>query len=262
MNQQEEIRKIAIKRHDLDAPFFQTEYEKAQDKYADEFLYGRYHINEELENIIGTLPKEAKILDIGCGTGHLSHYLQKKGFNVIGIEPSQNMLSYARKNFPQIQFIEGVSSELPFEDNTFDFILSIEVMRYLHSADIAKTYSEVFRVLKKGGLFFSTHVNRWSTDFYFPFYYLKGLIKKLNGGMYQNCYFTTTRMEVKKLKKKGFSEVLGIGKMFGSIRVAYKFGKLVGKSWARFLEIFSQRQRFQSSFLKNFSGHLFIIARK
>jgi ubiquinone/menaquinone biosynthesis C-methylase UbiE len=262
MNQQEKIRKIAIKRHDLDAPFFQTEYEKVEDKYADEFLYGRYHINEELENIISKLPKGAKILDIGCGTGHLCHYLEGKGFYVTGIEPSENMLSYARKNFPLIRFIEGVSSELPFEDNTFDFILSIEVMRYLHTADIAKTYSEVFRVLKKGGLFFSTHVNRWSTDFYFPFYYLKGFIKKLSSEMYQHCYFTTTSREIRNLKKTGFSEVWGVGKMFGSIRVAYKFGNFIGKSWARFLEIFSKEQRFETSFLRNFSGHLFIVARK
>jgi len=262
MNQQEVIRKIAIKRHDLDAPFFQTEYEKAQNKYTDEFLYGRYHINRELEAIVSTLPKGSKILDIGSGTGHLSHYLHDKGFHVVGLEPSENMLSYARQNFAQIEFIQGVSNELPFPDSTFDFILSIEVMRYLHPDDIIKTYQEVFRVLRKEGLFFSTHVNRWSTDLYLPFYFVKGFFKKLKGEMYQNCYFTTARTEKEKLKAVGFSAISAVGRMFGSIRIAYKFGNSVGKSWAVFLETFSKTQRFQSSFRKNFSGHLFIIARK
>jgi ubiquinone/menaquinone biosynthesis C-methylase UbiE len=260
MKQEETVRKIAIERHDIDAPFFQSEYETTKEKYDDEFIYGRYQINEELEAMIKELKPGARILDIGSGTGHLANFFHKKGFHVTGIEPSLNMLNYARKNFPDIEFIEGISSELPFQDNEFDLIFSIEVMRY--PEDIMKTYKEVQRVLKKDGYFFVTHVNTFSSDFYYFFYHLKGLVKKAGNKMYQNCYFTSAEKETKNLKDVGFSRAYGIGRMFGSIRIGYKFGKSVGKAWAKLLEKISAKQRFSSGPLLNFAGHLFMIAQK
>jgi ubiquinone/menaquinone biosynthesis C-methylase UbiE len=262
MKQEETVRKIAIKRHDIDAPFFQNEYEKRKEKYDDEFIYGRYQINEELETIMKELKPGAKVLDIGSGTGHLAHFFYKNGFEVIGLEPSENMLNYARKNFPEIQFVEGISSTLPFEDNSFDLIISIEVMRYLHPDDVLKTYKEALRVLKKDGYFFATHVNTFSSDFYYFFYHLKGLIKKAGNKMYHNCYFTTAEKEAQKLKNSGFSSAYGLGRMFGSIRIGYKFGKAAGKAWAKLLEKISEKQRFLSGPLRNFAGHLFLIAQK
>jgi hypothetical protein len=50
--------------------------------------------------------------------------------------------------------------------------------------------------------------------------------------------------------------------MFGSIRIGYKFGKSVGKAWAKLLEKISAKQRFSSGPLLNFAGHLFMIAQK
>ena len=262
MKQEEAVRKIAIERHEIDASFFQSEYETSKDKYADEFIYGRYQINEELDTIMKKLKPGAKVLDIGCGTGHLANFFHKKGFDVTGIEPSVNMLNYARKNFPEINFIEGISSELPFEENSFDLVFSIEVMRYLHPDDVMKTYKEVHRILKNEGYFFATHVNTFASDFYYIFYHLKGLIKKAGNKMYQNCYFTSAVKETKVLKSAGFTDAYAIGRMFGSIRIGYKFGKKVGKAWARLLEKISVKQRFTSGPLLNIAGHLFMIARK
>src|SRR5215212_3458389 len=262
MKQTEEVRKIAIERHDIDAPFFQTEYETAKDKYADEFIYGRYQINEELDEMTKQLPAGARILDIGSGTGHLANFLKKKGFTVIGLEPSKKMLAFARQNFPDIEFTEGISSQLPFEDNSFHLVISIEVMRYLHPEDIAKTYREVHRVLKKDGYFFVTHVNKLATDFYYFFYHLKGVIKKAEKASYQNCYFTSASREVKTLTQAGFAKAWGIGRMFGSVRVGYKFGKSAGKLWAKLLEKFSSKQKFYSAPFRDLAGHLFMIAQK
>lgn len=258
----EEIRKTAIERHDLDAPFFQNEYEKAKDKYSDEFIYGRYQVNDELEEMVKNLPAGSRVLDIGSGTGHLANFLTNKGFTVVGLEPSKNMLQFARQNFPQIQFVEGVSNELPFPDASFDLVISIEVMRYLHPADIAKTYSEVNRVLKKDGYFFVSHVNRFSSDLYVFFYYLKGIGQKAKGKAYQNCYFTTASKEVRNLQKAGFSRAWGVGRMFGSVRIGYKFGKAIGKSWAKLLEKFSVKQKFTGAPLRDIAGHLFMIGQK
>jgi ubiquinone/menaquinone biosynthesis C-methylase UbiE len=172
------------------------------------------------------------------------------------------MLAYARQNFPDIEFIDGVSNDLPFEDNSFDLILSIEVMRYLHQTDIIKTYKEVHRILKKDGYFFVTHVNKLATDFYYLFYQLKGFIKKAKQSSYQNCYFTSSAKELKNLSNAGFSKAWGVGRMFGSIRIGYKFGKSVGTAWAKLLEKFSPKQKFSSGPLRSLAGHLFMMAQK
>lgn len=262
MKEEIKVRQTAIERHDIDAPFFQKEYETSKDQYADEFIYGRYQINDELERLLTKLKPGAKILDVGCGTGHLANFLHKKGFNVTGIEPSKNMLNFARKNFPEIEFVEGISSELPFDANTFDLVISIEVVRYLHPDDIFKTYKEVNRVLVNDGYFFVTHVNKKSADGYLFFYHAKGVVKKLNNSMYQNCYFTSSQKEEAIMKQAGFSTAMGIGRMYGSIRIAYKFGKAFGKAWSKLLEKFSKDQRFENGSARDRAGHLFMIAQK
>src|SRR5688572_5916262 len=128
----ETIRDIAIKRHDEDAGTFQKIYSDiiTQNKeYA--FKYGRKLILDDLQRILDGLPKNARILDLGSGTGHLAKSLHTQGFEVIGAEPSLKMLEIARNNFPDIEFVEGISSKLPFPDQHFDLVIAFEVFRYL-----------------------------------------------------------------------------------------------------------------------------------
>ena len=100
-----------------------------------------------------------------------------------------------QKNFYDISFIEGISAKLPFEDNFFDYIVSIEVLRYLNPKDVEKTYEEILRVLKPSGFFNATHVNKYALDFYYFFYHLKKLVIEFKGQKYHNCYFTNSNKE-------------------------------------------------------------------
>ena len=50
--------------------------------------------------------------------------------------------------------------------------------------------------------------------------------------------------------------------MFATVRTGYKFGKSIGKAYAKVLEKFNPKQRFVKSAFKNFSGHLIVIAEK
>ena len=64
------------------------------------------------------------------------------------------MLKFAKKSFPNITFVDGISAELPFADNSFDYVVvSIEVLRYLNKKDVIQTYKEIYRVLKPKGFF-------------------------------------------------------------------------------------------------------------
>lgn len=262
MSNSTEIRELAIKRHDLDADFFQSVYSEGKDKYSDPFLYGRYFISEEIDLILKTLKPNSAILDIGCGTGHLTNEMKKKGYQVFGMEPSEEMLNYAKKNFPDIEFKKGVSVNLPYPDNSFDFVIAIEVLRYLSHEDVFNTYKEIYRVLKKDGKMLVTHVNKYASDFYYIFYHLKGFIEKLRREVYHYCYFTTAETEIQMLKKAGFKDYSAKGRMFACIRIAYKLGILPGRIFTKLLELISKDQKHNKNPSRFFSGHLFVYGEK
>jgi demethylmenaquinone methyltransferase/2-methoxy-6-polyprenyl-1,4-benzoquinol methylase len=94
------------------------------------------------------IPK-GDILDLGCGIGELSEIINDDKCSVIGVDPAINMLKIGKKKGYDLKFINGYGENLPFKDNSFDFIISAFVFRNLK--DIDKTLSEIKRVLKHGG---------------------------------------------------------------------------------------------------------------
>ena len=263
MSKDKEIIKRAVKRHDIDSSIFQGRYVNyKQGKYTDEFIYGRYQMFEEIDSILSNLTKGSKVLDLGCGTGHFSTYINALGYNVTGLDPSTKMLDYARQNFPEITFVEGYSNDLPFENDTFDLIISIEVLRYLDTKIVIESYKDIYRTLKPGGKMFITHVNTLATEGYYIFYHLKKLIHTIKGTEYHSAYFTSASKEKRTLNHIGFINISCIGRMFATVRTAYKFGKTIGKTYAKFLEKINSNQRFEKSKFKNFTGHLIVIAEK
>lgn len=102
-------------------------------------------------------PKNKKFLDLASGVGTFVLHGLNKGYDVYGVEPSEWKLKYIKtkveeKNYPSWyldRFINGVGEELPFEDNSFDFITSYQTLE--HVQNVEKCLYEMFRVLKPGG---------------------------------------------------------------------------------------------------------------
>ncbi|MEP7250745.1 MAG: class I SAM-dependent methyltransferase [Ginsengibacter sp.] len=258
----EQIRDLAIKRHNIDANHFQDTYRGLNNSRKSKvFLYGRNMVLEELDALLKKIPVGSKILDIGCGTAHLTNWIKEKGFQVYGLEPSKNMYNYAIQNFPDIEIKKGISSELPYPENFFDMIVAFEVLRYLDKSENIATYKEIYRVLKPKGCFFVTQVNLFSTDFYFIFHKLKGAYCNFLNKTHHHCNFTTPSMQEKIVKKVGFSDVTTIGRMSGSIRFFYKFGNRVGDLYRKFFSKIT-KQRFTKASNKVFAGHLLVVGTK
>lgn len=102
------------------------------------------------------VPKGAKALDVCCGTADwtvaLAEAVGKDG-EVIGLDFSKNMLSIGEKKvkpYANIQLIHGNAMELPFEDNSFDFVTIGFGLRNV--PDYLQVLKEMNRVLKPGGL--------------------------------------------------------------------------------------------------------------
>lgn len=106
------------------------------------------HIN----SFASLLKPGAKVLDVGCGPGRDADLLTKAGLKVTGIDLSAGLISVAKDDFPNIDFIEGDMLNLPFGNYTFDGVWSnASVLHFETAEEVKKALSEMSRVLKKSG---------------------------------------------------------------------------------------------------------------
>lgn len=93
----------------------------------------------------------AKILDLCTGTGDIAEII--KGLypkaQITGADFSENMLEIARKRVKGVEFINADCTNLPFEDNSFDFVTICYGLRNIENRKQA--IREISRVLKNGG---------------------------------------------------------------------------------------------------------------
>lgn len=94
-----------------------------------------------------------RILDIGCGTGNYSVRFANLGAHVTGIDSSEEMLSMAKNKTKDsilpIHFHKAEAESLPFEDDSFDLVISVNSLEFVN--DQTSCFKESYRVLKKGG---------------------------------------------------------------------------------------------------------------
>lgn len=105
--------------------------------------------NLDLWIFLKNLPQNrTKILDIGCGTGSILKYLGKYFDKAHGIDVSKGMITQARLNNPNGDFISGDANSLPYKNNEFDMVISHAVFHYLNRNTALK---EAIRILKPNG---------------------------------------------------------------------------------------------------------------
>ena len=111
---------------------------------ADPYLLSRmYHFLDPF--------RDGKYLDIGCGTGNYTVSLQRKGVNIIGVDPSIEMLRTAKSRNPEQQWLQGTAEKLAIETEGMDGVLASLTMHHWKNLDQA--FSEINRVLKLGAKF-------------------------------------------------------------------------------------------------------------
>ena len=124
------------------------------DVYSDEY-------RKRLETLEPLLMKhmasKGRVLDLACGAGGFSFLLEDLGFRVVGLDSSETMLErakeFARDKHSKVEFIMGDARELPFEDNSFDYVLFVDSLIHFEPGELNAVFREVARVLKPGGKF-------------------------------------------------------------------------------------------------------------
>jgi ubiquinone/menaquinone biosynthesis C-methylase UbiE len=129
-----------------------TYYERRAREY-DDWVYGtglfagrhrpRWHEERtRLEAAIAALPP-ARSLDVACGTGWLTQHLQGE---VTGLDASASMLEIAAERMPEADFVVGDALELPFDDRSFDRVLTGHFYGHLEETDRLRFLDEARRV--------------------------------------------------------------------------------------------------------------------
>ena len=106
---------------------------------------------------LGEIQPGSNVLDIGCGAGfdlYVAKCLAGESARVCGIDLTPEMVDRARKNLDEcgmgsIEITHVSSDEIPYDDNTFDTVISNGVINL--SPCKQELFQEIFRVLKNGG---------------------------------------------------------------------------------------------------------------
>lgn len=104
-----------------------------------------------------------RILDAGCGTGRNLVYLLKSGSEVFGVDESSSALAHTRQlatnlaaHLPAENFRVEPVERMSFADASFDVVLSSAVLHFARDEEQwQRMFSEMWRVLKPGGIFFA-----------------------------------------------------------------------------------------------------------
>ncbi len=88
-------------------------------------------------------------VDAACGTGRLSAPLVERGYRVVGVDGSPDMLRQARRRLPDSEFLAGDLRHLPVRDGSADLVVT--GLALTHVAELGPAFAEFARVLRPGG---------------------------------------------------------------------------------------------------------------
>jgi ubiquinone/menaquinone biosynthesis C-methylase UbiE len=115
-----------------------------------------------VQYVLNQIPKNAQVLDLGCGAGPVLGPLNEAGITCLGMDYSMDMLRLARKNLgsAKVPLIQGECEKIPLPDSSVDCIVCLGVISYALSMDGAM--KELQRVLKDDGVAIVSYRNRYN----------------------------------------------------------------------------------------------------
>lgn len=119
---------------------------------TDSYDEGHSFVFEYGEDVVELLDPDAdeRILDLGCGTGHLSARIAESGAEVVGVDVSGEMIAQARETYPDCEFVQADARSFAVE-RSFDAVFSNAALHWISEQDAV--LESVSDALVPGGRF-------------------------------------------------------------------------------------------------------------
>jgi 2-polyprenyl-3-methyl-5-hydroxy-6-metoxy-1,4-benzoquinol methylase len=108
-------------------------------------------LDKILDNIDNNLTKTKRIFDLGCGNGSIANYFTNKGWDITGVDPSEEGIKQANLSYSKIKLYKGSTVEnLADRFGKFPILISLEVIEHVYAP---RDYMRnVFNLLEPGGV--------------------------------------------------------------------------------------------------------------
>jgi len=125
-------------------------YDKIAEEYHREFFESLIY-KEWLDQLMFKLKKDAKVLDLGCGSGPAVNYLTRHGIQTVGVDLSKKMLELAKKNEARGIFIRMDFTCIGFRNHTFNAAISFFALINTDKKTFGRTISALKEILVQDG---------------------------------------------------------------------------------------------------------------
>ena len=142
----------------IQSPALEHSWKNAIDK--GKINRGNIQVNIDFLEQTNLIHSGQRVLELGCGAGNLASYMYEKGVSIVASDIAQAAIDHAREHHPNIEFRTHSADDLPYENNSFDVVMSFDVLEHL--PDVNLHLHEVWRALKPGGYYLFQTPNKLS----------------------------------------------------------------------------------------------------
>lgn len=170
--------------------------------WARDLIVGRF----KLETPVGAPLAGIDLLDIGCGAGLFAEPLARLGADVLGVDPAPAAIDAARRHAEdtgaKLAYRAGTIEELAAEERQFDVVSAMEVIE--HTADPKRFVAAAASLIKPGGLFLASTLNRTLKSFALAIVGAEYVLRWLEPGTHRWEQFVTP------IELTGFARAAGL----------------------------------------------------
>jgi len=189
-------------------------------------------------SLVPNVPRQ--VLDVGSSAGGLSIAIARNGIKTHGIEPLASGIEVSRERalrlmVENVSFEKGIGESIQFEENTFDLVVSLAVLE--HVQNVEKVVSEIFRVLKPGGVtYIEVPNNFYPYESHYKMVWLPMMPKWLakcyvslrgaNPRFLDGLHYMNRPYIIDRFRRAGFSKVR-------DVYAEFMIGKVTSATWAQ-----------------------------